>query len=106
MKTPTAIESWINLYPVIENYDLKEIYMIPFKYVREPYLQSFQYKIINHILNTNEKLEKWAIKQSNNCNFCQSIDTFEHHLYQCQASKIIWGKLENNNFKIFIKARV
>ena len=95
MKTPTAIESWINLYPFMENYDWKEIYMIPFKYVREPYLQSFQYKIINRILNTNEKLEKWAIKPSNKCNFCQSIDTLEHHLYQCQASKIIWGKVEN-----------
>ena len=36
-----------------------------FKYVREPYIQSFQYKIINRILNTNEKLFKWSLKQSN-----------------------------------------
>ena len=31
---------------------------------------------------------------SNKCNFCQSVDTLEHHLYQCKNSKIIWDKLE------------
>ena len=94
-KIPTAIESWINIFPFMEKYDWKSIYTIPFKYVREPYLQSFQYKIINRILNTNEKLQKWSIKPNNICNFCQSIDTIEHHLYQCKNSKTIWDKLEN-----------
>ena len=94
-KEPTAIESWINIFPFMENYDWERIYTIPFKYVREPYLQSFQYKIINRILNTNEKLEKWSIKPNNKCNFCQSVDTIEHHLFQCKNSKLIWDKLEN-----------
>ena len=94
-KVPTAIETWINIYPFMENYDWKCIYTIPFEYTREPYLQSFQYKIINRVLNTNEKLEKWSIKPSNKCNFCHSVDTIEHHLYQCKNSKIIWDKLEN-----------
>ena len=42
IKTPTAIDTWINIYPFLENYDWKDIYMIPFKYAREPYLQSLQ----------------------------------------------------------------
>ena len=100
IKTPTAIDTWINIYPFLENYDWKDIYMIPFRYVREPYLQSFQYKIINRILNTNEKLEKWSIKPSNKCNFCPAVDTIEHHLYQCDESKTIWLKLENWLFQI------
>ena len=94
IKPPTSIETWINLYPFLEQYDWKEIYKIPFKYMREPYLQSFQYKILNRILNTNEKLENWSIKQSNQCNYCQAVDTVEHHLYQCKVSKKIWDQLE------------
>ena len=38
IKAPTAIECWIDIYPFLERYDWKEIYNIPFKYVREPYL--------------------------------------------------------------------
>ena len=95
IKPPTAIESWTNIYPFLECYDWKDIYTIPFKYVREPYLQSFQYKIINRILNTNEKLHKWSIKQTNQCNFCHATDTIEHHLYSCKDSKTIWDKVEN-----------
>ena len=99
IKPPTSIECWVNLYPFMENYDWKEIYTIPFKYTREPYLQSFQYKIINRILNTNERLAKWSIKPSNICNYCQSIDTLEHHLYQCTKSKTIWNKVETWLYK-------
>ena len=46
IKPPTAVESWVNLYPFLEQFDWKEIYAIPFKKTKEPYLQSFQYKII------------------------------------------------------------
>ena len=66
MKSPTAVESWVNLYPFLEKFDWEEeIYAIPFKYTKEPYLQSIQYQIINIILNTNEKLEKMQRKQNN-----------------------------------------
>ena len=70
------------------------IYSILFKCVREPYLQSFQCKIINKILNTNEKLFKWPLKQSKTCNYCKAIDTIEHHLFKCSQSKNVWNKLE------------
>ena len=48
-KPPRSIKTWINLYPFLEQYDWKKIYKITFKYMREPYLQSFQYKILNRI---------------------------------------------------------
>ena len=80
IKTATAIGTWINIYPFLENYHWKDMYMILFKYAREPYLQSSQYKIIYQILKTKEKLEKWSIKRSNKCNFCLKIDTIGHHL--------------------------
>ena len=57
IKPPTVIESWVNIYiPFLERYDWKLVYPIPCKYTKEPYFQSFQYKIINRILNTNAKL--------------------------------------------------
>ena len=106
---PTVLETWVNLYPFLDNYDWKDIYTIPFKYIREPYLQSFQYKIINRILNTNANLHRWNIKTTNKCTYCNEIDTIEHHLYYCKESRIIWEKLENwvfNQFGLKIKLTV
>ena len=94
IKTPSSVETWIDTYPFLEQYNWKDIYIIPFKYVTEPYLQSFQYKVINRILNTNEKLHKWKIIASNKCHYCKSIDTLEHHLFYCSETKCIWDKLE------------
>ena len=108
-KPPSSLETWVNLFPFLEQYNWKDIFNIPFKYVREPYLQSFQYKIINRILNTNEKLHTWKIKKSNKCDYCQSIDTIEHHLFYCQISKTIWDQLETwlyNHFEIKLNLTV
>ena len=37
---------------------------------------------------------KWSLKPSNTCNYCEAIDTIEHHLYQCSQSKNLWNTLE------------
>lgn len=68
--------------------------MIPFKYIIEPYLQSFEYNIINQIINTNKKIHILVIKTSNKCNYCQTIDRIEHHLFYCRESQTKWDKLE------------
>ena len=49
--------------------------------LREPYLQSCQYKIINRILNCEEKLLKWKPTPDDNCTYCGLIDHIEHHLF-------------------------
>jgi len=92
-KLPTAIETWVNIYPFLEKQDWNTIFKISFKVSIEPYLQSFQYKIINRILNCKDRLHKWKLKDSNICDYCDEIDTLEHHLFLCHASKIIWDKL-------------
>ena len=83
--------------------DWKEIYTIPFKYTREPYLQSLQYKTINIILNTNETLAKWCVKLSNKSSFCKAINTLEHHLYQCKKVKL---SVTNCDYKLFIMPHI
>lgn len=94
IKAPTALEKWIDMYPFLESYNWDSIFLIPFRIMTEPYFQSFQYKILNRILNCKDNLYNWKIKENNKCNYCKEIDTIEHHLVSCPESKIIWDKLE------------
>ena len=74
--------------------DWSIIYKLAFKTTTEPYLQSFQYKIIQGILNCNYNLNKWTILDSNKCLYCEEIDTIEHRLYACEQSKLFWERLQ------------
>ena len=93
MKKPTAQEMWVNIFPFLENLEWDKIYLLPYKITSEPFLQSLQYKILNRILNCNERLFKWQISESHICSYCEHIDTLEHHLIHCTASRQIWEGL-------------
>ena len=64
---------------------LKVIYLLYitlldcYKISNEPYLQTFQYIVINIILNLNERLFKFKIKESEIYLTCNQVDTIEHH---------------------------
>ena len=90
VKSPTAEEKWIETYPFLESQDWRVYYESPFKITTEPYLQSFQYKVLNRILNCRQKLCLWKLIENEICVYCQSIDTIEHHLYYCNESKKFW----------------
>ena len=47
------------------------------------YMQSFQCKVLNKVINCNFYLFKWSIKKSPNCAYCENIDTVAHHLFEC-----------------------
>ena len=100
----TSLDTWIEIYPFLGNIDWKGVFLLPYKIVREPYIQTFQYKILNRTLNCNGNLYKWKIKQSPNCYFCNHYDTLEHHLFYCDESALFWKKLENWIFEI-LKAK-
>ena len=53
---PTALKTWLNIFPFMETVDWNKIYRLTFKVIREPYFHSFQYKILNRILNCKDKL--------------------------------------------------
>ena len=93
IKKATAQETWINIYPFLENLEWDTIYLLPYKITSEPFLQSLQYKILNRILNCKDRLLKWKISESNKCNYCDQIDTLEHHLIHCTTSSPIWDSL-------------
>ena len=93
-KEPTAISAWIEIFPFMNDADWQKIFILPYTLVKEPYLQSFQFKIVNRVLNCNYNLYKWKIKSSNKCIYCSEIDTVQHHLYECPQCKIIWNQLK------------
>ena len=58
----------------------------------QPYVRSFQYKVLNYILFTNDRLFKIAYVSNPNCTFCQeSRETFHRILFQCSFSKCFWN---------------
>ena len=95
IKPPTAIDKWINTFPFLETEEWSPIFKRTFYITKEPYLQSFQYKILNRILNTNENLYKWKIQNSSECKLCGEVDGVEHHLFYCNKSKSFWTSLKN-----------
>ena len=58
-------------------------------------MQSFQFKILNRILNNAENLDKWKIKESNKCYVCGDIDGVKHHLFYCEESSRFWRRLKD-----------
>ena len=96
IKQPTAIGTWVDLFPFLEGVNWKLLFTGTSRVTSEPYLQSFQYKILNRSLNCNYNLFKWKILDHSTCNYCPlSIDTIEHHLYYCTKSKEFWEETEN-----------
>ena len=56
-------------------------------------MQSFQYKILNIILNCNHNLYNWKIIDTPFCKYCGLTDTVDHHLYYCLERKIFWREV-------------
>ena len=92
-KPPTALNVWVELYPFLENFNWSHVFRLPYKIMKESYIQSFQYKVLNRILNCNYNLHKWGIKDSSLCIYCKKIDTIQHHLYECKESMKLWTKI-------------
>lgn len=90
---PTCWTRWANIYNKQSDY-WPAIYKLPYKISRETKLQTFQYKIINRIFACNQKLEKWKIKESNICSFCNHEDDIEHYFIACIKCIPFW-----NSFK-------
>ena len=92
IKTPTALDTWINIFPFLETESW--VYKRTFEITKEPYLQSFQFKILNRNLNNNENLYKWKILENNKCHVCEEVDGIEHHLFFGKDSSSFWKRLK------------
>ena len=93
IKRPTVLKTWIDLFPFLENVNWSFVYSLVYKISGEPYLQSFQYKIINRSLNCRHNLYKWNKIPCNKCVYCPNIDTLEHHFCYCSVSEKFWCEI-------------
>ena len=95
IKEPTAINTWVDLFPLLKCVSWKLIFKMAHHITQETYMQTFQYKLLNRLTNCNYNLYKWNIKPEPYCDTCgTTIDTIEHHLYLCPHSKKFWEEIE------------
>ena len=83
----------------------KKVYSLPFRTTLDSKLREFQYKILNNIVFTNDKLFSFGLSQSPNCTFCnEEPESLEHLLSRCKVSSEFWKQvlswLKENNIVI------
>ena len=84
----------------IEDKQLSEAFVMPLRVTNELYLRSFQYKVLNSILYTNELLCKIGYVADPNCSFChQTTETISHIYFDCSFSTSFWNEICEKNFK-------
>lgn len=90
---PTAQNKYKKEYPNL-SVDWKKIYSLAFSVTLDTKLRAFQYKLLNHILYTNDRLYKFKIVDSPLCAFCNSEnESLEHLLFLCTASEVFWKEV-------------
>ena len=89
---PTAPQKILDKYSdTIINW--KKVYSSPFCTTLDSKLREFQYKILNNIVFTNDKLFRFGLSQSPNCTFCNEEPESLEHLLSVQS---VFGNLERS----------
>ena len=71
--------------------DWKRVYLLSFRTTLETRLREFQFKILNRIVFTNEKLFCFGMAESDKCAFCQTeVESIAHLLFSCKISSVFW----------------
>ena len=72
----------------------KKVYSPPFRTTLDSKLREFQYKILNNIVFTNDKLFRFGLSHSPNCTFCnEEPESLEHLLLRCKVSSEFWKEV-------------
>ena len=87
-KSLISLDTWIDLFPFLENIDWRNFFVLPNRVKSEPYLQTFRYKILNRTLNSRFNPYNWKLRESPIYIYCNDkhIDTLENHLIMCHCS--------------------
>ena len=94
VEQPTSLYKWEECYYWYD-FDWNDIFCNSFKVVRESYIQSLQYRILNRFFPCNENLKKWNCSNSNLCEICQENDSIEHYFYECNDVQLFWTSFNN-----------
>jgi len=77
---PTAQKKFQEKFPQLQT-DWREIYSLPFTVTIETKIREFQYKMLNNIVFTNEKLFRLKIVDSPSCTVCKRENESIEHLF-------------------------
>ena len=99
--TPTAKEKLSAKYHHL-TIDWKRVYLLSLRTTLETKLREFQFKILDRIVFTNEKLFRFGTAESDKCVFCQTeVKSIEHLLFSYKISSVFWkhvlSRLRDNN---------
>ena len=87
---PTAKRKLTDKYPDI-NVESDKVYSLSFRSTLESKTREFQYKILNCLVYTNEKLYQFSLVASPSCIFYQeTAESIEHLLFCCKISSDFW----------------
>jgi len=88
---PTAKQKLSNKYSSIE-IEWEKVYTLAFPCTLNTKIREFQYKILNCILFTNEKLNSVGVVESPNCTFSREAKgSVEHLLFFCKITTTVFG---------------
>jgi len=77
---------------------VSEAFLLPVRVANEPYLRSFQYKVLNSVVFTNDRLCKIGYVSNPNCTFCHQLtETISHIFFECSFSNSFWNEVNNKN---------
>ena len=87
--TPTAKEKLSAKYHHL-TIDWERVYLLSFRTTLRTKLREFQFKILNRIVFTNEKLFRFDMAESDKCALCQTteVESIEHLLFSCKISSV------------------
>ena len=89
---PTSYFKWESeFYYATFNWNM--INCIPYECARETSLQSLQYKIIHRFYPCGYTLNLWKL-ESDKCNYCEKIDTLQHHFVDCEKVGMFWRSVK------------
>jgi len=97
----TAQQKITDKYPdVVINW--RKVYSLPFCTTLDSKLREYQYKTLNNIVFTSDKLFCFGLSHSPNCTFCnEETESLEHFLLHCKVSSEFWNEvlswLKHNN---------
>ena len=91
---PTSKQKLMTMFELTEN-DIKQIYKLPFKTMKNCKFQWLQYRTNHFRLTTNTFLYKIKIKQDPLCSFCKKKMKMIHLLWECENVQILLEALDN-----------
>ena len=92
-KPPSTKILWQNWFQE-KNIIWTNVYVEKLQLVKEPRLEAFNFKVINNILATPQKLFKWRIIDSDVCHLCFTRGDLEHMMINCNYFADYYSKIK------------